>query len=172
MSDDFTLFTDDTIEIGSFNNQGIYAFLIASLFMHGAIKSNDIFLNNKISQYNVIVENSFKSECALLEEFKLLEQNWDGYGASPIEMTAIEHCKELLGKLPGLSILSTEIMPTHLGGILLKYTPKESAMIKCDIGSELISYFVREKGKDTRYYSFLEWNKQNVDMLIENIKAL
>ena len=172
MSEDFTLFTDDTIDVGRFDNQTTYTVLIASFFMLGAIQPHVDCFSNSISQYDVIMKNSLQSECALLEEFKLLEEDWDGYGASPIDLSAIENCKELLGKLPGLSILSTEIMPTHLGGILLKYAPKESVMVKCDIGSKLMSYFVREEGKETQYYSFLEWNKQNVDVLIENIKSL
>lgn len=108
----------------------------------------------------------------LLSYLTRLEANWDGYGAEPVHLQAIQHVTYLLNKLPDLQRMSIEIMPTHHGAILLKSQTFSGNLLKCEIGDTQMSYFIRKKGYKTRYFSFVDWNEENCKSLVQAIKEL
>lgn len=124
------------------------------------------------SKYADYFQDVRSDKLALLNEFSHLGVNWDGYDAAPVNSKAIKNCLFLLNKLSALDALSIDVMPTHHGAILLKYQLISGSLIKCEIGHDLMSYFVRQKGKKTEYRSFVRWNKSGYMELIRFIENL
>lgn len=108
----------------------------------------------------------------LLSYLARLGANWDGYGAEPVHLQAIQNTTSLLHKLSDLQRMSIEIMPTHHGAILLKSQTFSGNLLKCEIGDKQMSYFIRRKGYETRYFSFVDWNEENCKSLVQAINDL
>ena len=103
-----------------------------------------------------------------LNQLTKLKNDWDGYGAPSIGVTAIENCRRLLGKIGG-EINDIQILPTEIGGVQIIYQPNIDDRLSCNIGDNELSYYIKRKGHKPEFSPFLQCNEQNLNDLAFNI---
>ena len=106
-----------------------------------------------------------------LRGIRSLKDNWDGDGASHIDRTAIRHTSQLLTSLNGIIASRIRLYPTPMGAVLMKLETK-NGRLKCEVGSELMSYFVKRDGKATEHHSFETIDETNITTLKQNMQSL
>lgn len=105
-----------------------------------------------------------------LEEIGRLTQDWDGYGAPAIDKTAIEHCEDVLSRLPVGIADMTRILPTEYGGVQVKLRTKGAVVVSCDFGDQTMSYYIDIPGRKTEYNDFLNYTSDNINALVLKIQ--
>lgn len=106
-----------------------------------------------------------------LRYIKGLKENWDYEGAPCINRQAISQTSKLIRQTSKQVANSVRLYPTPLGGILLKLETKKGR-IKCEIGDELMSYFVKRPGLPTEHHSYETTDKENLKTLKAHLENL
>ena len=106
-----------------------------------------------------------------LREIRYLKDNWDGEGASHVDRAAIRHTNRLLTSLDGAVACRVRLFPTPMGAILIKLETKYGRL-KCEVGDELMSYFVKRSGQETEHHSFEPIDDNNISTLKLNMQSL
>ena len=70
--------------------------------------------------------SKYKQNISLIEEYSLLQDNWNGYGALPIDKDVISTVKELLSTL----IYQPDVFPTGRGGIQIEYQKTDDSYLE------------------------------------------
>lgn len=126
--------------------------------------------NNSISILEDIYEGERMKLRQSLDAISKLPSNWDGYDAPVIGKKAIQNCKSLLGALPNNVILDIRLLPTEYGGVQVVYNDKiRSKKVSIDLGDDLMSFYVRESGKSPQFFSYLSYEKNNIELLLSKI---
>ncbi|MBR2507659.1 MAG: hypothetical protein IKB70_12395 [Bacilli bacterium] len=82
-----------------------------------------------------------------LSEFVCLPQNWDGYGAIPLELAAYENANHFLDQIDRgiLKYLSQEsLQPTPYGTVIMDFQ-KGHDLVSVEIGNDKIGFFTKFK---------------------------
>lgn len=123
-------------------------------------------------QVNGAVSGNYEKYDNVLQEIAALEEGWDYEDAPVIAPAAIDHCRQLLTMLPQAVINSDiRIYPVETGAIGVKLQT-DSGMLRLEIGSELMSYFLRRNGEDTVYHSFEMCTEENYSNLISSFSQI
>ena len=126
--------------------------------------------NNSISILEDIFEGERMKLKQSLDTISKLPSNWDGYDAPVIGKKAIQNCKSLLGLLPNNVIIDIKVLPTEYGGVQVVYNDKiRSKKVSIDLGDDLMSFYVRESGKSPIFFSYLTYEKNNIELLLSKI---
>ncbi len=126
--------------------------------------------NNATSVLDDIFEGERLKLRQQLDSIAKLPSNWDGYDAPVIGKKAIQNCKYIFGLLPNNIILDLKVFPTEYGGVQIVYNDRiRSRKVSIDLGDDLMSFYVREYGKTPQFFSYLSYEKKNIEMLISKI---
>ncbi len=109
-----------------------------------------------------IIKQDVMAKLNLLQN---LDEDWDGYGAPKISITAINNCQLIINKLTLDIIQNVNVSPSEFGSVQLEME-KDNGIVNCDFGDDTFSYYVEKKDAKTEYYSFLEYTEKNVQQLI------
>lgn len=104
-----------------------------------------------------------------LEALESYETDWDGYGASTVSLVAIDNSRALLQGIECSDPLAMEIMPSHSGAVIFKYR-FGNTVIRGEIGTDSVSFYVRRKGQPTEYHNDETWNKDTIHTLRTLVK--
>lgn len=167
-------------KVGRFNNAILYTTLLcAPMSVMGECDHTSQFqygfqvcanCNNTTSILDAIFEGERSKLKRSLEYIAKLPSNWDGYEAPIIGKKAIQNCKHILELLPNNVILDLKIYPTEYGGIQAIYNDKiRNKKVSVDLGDDLMSFYVRESGKSPQFFSYLSYDKNNIDLLLLKI---
>ena len=108
---------------------------------------------------------------ARLNTLRLLDEDWDGYGAPRISAVAIDKCRKIINQLPLDVIPNVKILPSEFGGVQMEIE-KDNDIVNCDFGDKTFSYYVERKNAKTEYYSFLDYTEQNELKLISDFSLM
>lgn len=89
------------------------------------------------------------SLCDKIDEFSLLEENWDGYGASVIDDKIITNTKKFLLRLlfcEEIYVDNEDIYPTPYGSLVIDIRIGKNNRISLEIGYNSIGYFTEVEG--------------------------
>ena len=106
-----------------------------------------------------------------LREIRSLKDNWDGDGASHIDRVAIRNTNQLLTSINDTIACRIRLYPTPMGAVLIKLETK-NGRLKCEVGGELMSYFVKRDGQATEHHSFEAIDENNISTLKQNMQSL
>lgn len=120
------------------------------------ILSDEKYIKDDIAKQDVL---------AKLNLLQNLDEDWDGYGAPKISITAINNCQLIINKLTLDIIQNVNVSPSEFGSVQLEME-KDNGIVNCDFGDDTFSYYVEKKDAKTEYYSFLEYTEKNVQQLI------
>lgn len=117
-------------------------------------------------------DSVFETYDAKLQEIAGLEEDWDYEDAPAIAPAAIEHCRQLITLLPQ-DVLNSDIniYPVETGAVGVKLQT-DKGMLRMEMGSELMSYFLRMNGEDTVYHSFEPWTEETCSNLISSFSQI
>ena len=120
------------------------------------ILSDENYIQNNIAKQNVL---------SRLNTLRLLDEDWDGYGAPMISEIAINLCKNIISRLPLGVFQYTKVLPSEYGGVELE-REIDGNLVHCCFGDETFSYYVERQDKKTEFYSFLDYDQKNIATLI------
>ena len=89
---------------------------------------------------------SLKKIESILNKISQLRENWDGYGAMPISVMAINNIRAIGKAMFNWDFSKWQITPSVNGDIYINYKGKDK-MAGFLIGDELFTYFLEEKGQ-------------------------
>ena len=108
-----------------------------------------------------------------IEEFKNLENNWDGYGAIPLSLESAKNAKEFI------SSLSDEIFenfydgyPNTHGTISFEWKNNDGHEFLIEIGNKMMSYYLILKGHKPIKEDLVEFSPKKIKTIKSYIKKL
>lgn len=172
MKDSFVYYISEATDCADYLKRGVQATVLLESVLLPIQGVAEESLLSAGAEYQSYFEDDYSQHMKQLRDFSYLPNNWDGYGAEPVNKKAIQNVESLLGRLPGLLQMSIDVQPTHHGAILLKSQTFSGNLLKCEIGDTQVSYFIRKQDEGTRYFSFVDWNDKTCDAIIKAIENL
>lgn len=139
------------------------------------VKSQSDYLDFYIQKVNEFSTPLVQKE-ELIEEilsFKSLKENWDGYGAIPLEVKSASNSLNILNKLDFACISKVnEIYPNTHGTVTVEFENKYSEKLHLEIGNDSFAYFMELNEIGVSFYNDLSFSDENVKELIKNIRSI
>lgn len=107
----------------------------------------------------------------LLKQLTVLEtlhEDWDGYGSPAVSSIAIQNCRSVLNCIKPELFPRIKLSPNEWGGVQLQYKTM-NGLVCCDYGDESMSYFVEQTNGKIEWFSFISYNKENIDNFVESL---
>lgn len=92
-----------------------------------------------------------REEVDLIEEFRALEADWDGYDANEISDGACDAAKNFLSNLP-TQFKSPDLCPNPSGTISMEWDT-EGGQAQLELGKRKFSFYLRKQGSATIYHN-------------------
>ncbi len=155
------------------------------MYLHeNSLKMTALQINPVLDAFDVAPEepissNSRAKKQAILrfiqQEIAVLKQNWDGYGASPIEQKVLLNVRFLINKLPDLLSSSLEkdtILPNPNGTISMEWANKDNELF-LEIGNDYSTYYLKNKGKIKKINNhFIITNDSEFQQFVKNLNSI
>lgn len=110
-----------------------------------------------------------------ISSFESLQDNWDGYGACPLEKESANNAKQIISYIKQINLSAidsiSEYYPNPHGTISFEWNNGVSGMIGLEIGNHSMSYYIEKSNMDTIYYEQQDVNHENIKILSNNIKS-
>ena len=106
-----------------------------------------------------------------LKEIQSLKQNWDNAGAPIINRGAISATKKHMSLIDSDVSKQVRLLPTPMGAIMLQLETGKGRL-KCEVGNDTMSYFVKKSGFATEHHSYEELTDENIVILKNHLKSL
>jgi len=139
------------------------------------VKNQSDYLDFYIQKVNEFSTPLVQKE-ELIEEilsFKSLKENWDGYGAIPLEVKSASNSLNILNKLDFTCISKVnEIYPNTHGTVTVEFENKYSEKLHLEIGNDSFAYFIELNEIGVSFYNDLSFSDENVKELIKNIRSI
>lgn len=118
-----------------------------------------------------VIDNSFDIIEKLNKEilsFISLKNNWDGFGAYPLEISGATNALSILSLLGDKVASSIEdIFPNPHGTVTFEWDTLKG-FSSLEIGINSFSYYIEING-ESEYYDYMDLNSENVNLLKSNI---
>lgn len=129
-----------------------------------------------IEEINKISKTTNYTKLEIIKDilaFKTLCNNWDGYGAYPLEIDSASNAISLIDKI-GEEIFCrvNDYFPNPNGTISFIWTNDDDEVISLEIGNQLMSYYVELNSKKVLYYNNIEINDKEAKKISEYIQLL
>ena len=138
------------------------------LMLSSLTPEDKVWLGNKLLKDADTSDNTHNPQ-HYFELLYRLDNNWDGYGAPKISVTAIDNCKHVINDISQDTYQYLEILPTEIGGVQVIYKPNAADRLSCNIGDNELSYYIKKEGKQTFFSPFLECNNLNFKKVSDSI---
>lgn len=117
--------------------------------------------------------NTKKDIITSIISFKFLQQNWDGYGAIPLEVESASNAIELISFLSQNSLdRLSDSYPNPNGTISFQWENECSEIISLEIGNNTFSYYVELNSLPPQFFSNVKVNPKEAEKLDRFIFAL
>lgn len=136
----------------------------------------EIALDKIKTDYNTLSEKPKTTSNKVITEilsFKCLQNNWDGYGAIPVEVNSASNAISVITQLSNASFNKLEdVYPNTNGTISFYWTNNYDDAIELGIGNNTMSYYVKMSGLETKYLDQVEINKKSIKELSSFVESL
>jgi hypothetical protein len=87
-----------------------------------------------------------------IDNFATLENNWDGYGATPVVNNIVQSAKQLIPLLASYFIDHvTDVFPNPHGTITIEWENRKKEKLSLEIGENNYSYFVKYNNTNPKF---------------------
>ena len=119
------------------------------------------------------IEELRKASYEQILSFKSLDNNWDGFGAIPINVRCASSALCIINFLeePELNSIS-DLFPNANGSVCIKWVNNFGERLTLSIGSETFSFYVKKTGIDVEFYDNQLINDVSISFLIGKIKSV
>lgn len=125
---------------------------------------NDLCLGDRKDKYEIIKD---------VLSFKSLTNNWDGFGAIPVEIESASNVINLIDLIGENEFCKvSELFPNPNGTISLIWNNKSGEMVSLDVGNKNMSYYVDLMSQKTLYFDNIEINHLEAKKVASFIEAL
>lgn len=136
----------------------------------------NVCINDYLMDINslIIKKNHDKKEILKkIFSFKMLNENWDGYGAYPLEAETAANAIELLD-LIGEELFSkvNDIYPNPNGTLTFEWNNNTGEIFALEIGNNEVSYFLEMTPEETIYKNNIPVNVSEAEKIAEYIRYI
>lgn len=125
---------------------------------------------------HIFCVNSNKRECIdVILSFKSLTHSWDGFGAYPLQIASASNAIDIITELENINekfIKPEDIYPNPNGTVSITWENDFEEKVSAEIGNSNFSFFAKYSNLEPEFYSNVELNRDNFEMLSSKIKAL
>ena len=152
-----------TISFNSWNpDRDMQEFLKAFTEQH-----QTTYLANILKTYTK--QELFKEICS----FKSLNNNWDGYGAIPLEIESAANAMFLISSLDGNIYGSIDkIFPNPHGTISIIWSNTNDETVSLEIGNKSMSYYAEISHQETEFFDNIKINDSEISKLAAFISKI
>lgn len=143
--------------IDNFNSPNYKYPVLPKFTIEAAAMINPLYINNlklinttEIFNSDIILKAEKKKGIDLLESFKELEENWNGYGAPKIDGAVITNAKKILNNI----FLKPDIFPTGRNSIQFEFEKKNGDYLEFEIYMDKIVCLLIQK-EDSKEFTLL-----------------
>lgn len=137
--------------------------VLETYFLNGT----HLVIDGKISDIDMVpvrIDNLSMLE-RRLNSFKLLTQNWDGYGADIVDSLAIANSKKFLLALPEHlvdSVKSEDITVTPYGTIVIDWHNGKGELVSTEVGNHTFGFFTEFNDNDSPKLERVNFNENSL----------
>tara|TARA_R110002167_G_scaffold121052_2_gene299299 strand:- start:3620 stop:4225 length:606 start_codon:yes stop_codon:yes gene_type:complete len=108
-----------------------------------------------------------------LLSFKSLVNNWDGYGAVPLELDSATNAITIISLVDDFIISKiNDIYPNPNGTVSIIWKNQNNDIISLEIGNNYMSYFVKSSGEEPRFFDNIQIDSSSVKKLSSFVRVL
>lgn len=119
------------------------------------------------------IEELRKASYEQILSFKSLDNNWDGFGAIPINVRCASSALCIINYLeePELNTI-IDLFPNANGSVCIKWGNNNGERLTLSIGADVFSFYLKKNGLDVEYYDNQHINDVSASLLIGKIKSI
>ena len=119
------------------------------------------------------IEELRKASYEQILSFKSLDNNWDGFGAIPINVQCATSALCIINYLeePELSTI-IDIFPNTNGSVCIKWGNNNGERLTLSIGADTFSFYLKKNGFDAEFYDNQDINEVSTSFLVRKIKSI
>nr|WP_319401013.1 hypothetical protein [uncultured Carboxylicivirga sp.] len=138
-----------------------------------SIESSETDYLAELQYFNAIPNFSKQDIYKKVFSFRTLENNWDGYGAYPLEADSAANALLLYDAIGETKFGKVEeIYPNTNGTITFTWENQYDETINVEVGNKTMSYFVELAGIETTFVNNVEINDKEAKKLSDFIELL
>ncbi len=166
---------------------------LGNVFKDGRVKlKTPVFSENSLNDYNNTIEEPHDEYIDTLNKlishkvnitrvdmvervmaFRSLNQNWDGYGAIPLEVKSAANAVRFIYFLNDRIIERiSDFHPNPNGTFSLVWENEFDERLALELGNNTLSYYVKFNSQDPMFFNDIENNDKEVNRISDFIKAL
>ena len=149
--------------------------IITESYIENYAKIIDTPLSEYISEINKItkIKTSKRELFAKIISFVSLKNNWDGYGAIPLETMSSINTNEIINQLPENQIEQIdEIGPNPNGTLSISWINNSDEEISVEIGNFVFSYYVKFNSQSPIFVDNAKINYNEINKLSDFVSKL
>lgn len=105
--------------------------------------------------------------------FKSLNENWDGYGAFPLEVKSASSAIQFILLLNDRIVEKiSDVSPTPNGTVSLVWENDVNERLALEVGNNTLSYYVKSNSQKPLFFNAIEINVKNAYTISTFIKSL
>lgn len=139
------------------------------------VKNQSDYLNYYIQKVNELTTPLVIKDEIIQEilSFKSLKENWDGYGAIPLEVQSASNALSILNKIDDKSISKiNEIYPNTHGTVTIEFENQNLEKLNLEIGNNSFAYYLELNNMEVSFFNNLSFSNENIKELIKNIQSI
>lgn len=133
-------------------------------------------LNKYFEEISSITSKQNFSKHELITEilsFKTLNNNWDGYGAIPLEVRSAANILTLMDLIDeNVFCTVDDIYPNPNGTISLSWNNHSGETVSLEVGNETLSYYVALSSQETLFFNEIKINGKEAEKISKQIERL
>lgn len=155
------------------NSKSISRFFPLFLVKGQETPSHSAYLSLVSTYERSKIEELRKASYEQILSFKSLDNNWDGFGAIPINVRCASSALCIINYLeePELNTI-IDLFPNANGSVCIKWVNNNGERLTLSIGSETFSFYLKKDGLDVEFYDNQHINDASVSFLIGKIKSI
>lgn len=106
-----------------------------------------------------------------IDRMRNLSANWDADGAEPVNGIAISNTERFVRQLEAVVAAQIRLFPNAFGAVNMQLET-ERGRVRCEMGEDMMSYFVKRKGEATEYHSFETIDEEALIVLKQSLMSL
>ena len=105
--------------------------------------------------------------------YRALNENWDGYGALPLQIKCASNTIQFINSLSGRVIEKIrDFHPNPNGTFSLVWENEVGERLALELGNNTLSYYVKFNSQDPMFFNDIENNDKEVNRISDFVKAL
>ena len=131
----------------------------------------EVAAHNQIDEHSHVLTKDHFIRTIL--SFKTLVNNWDGYGAIPLELDSASNSIKIITLASDFMVSKIEdLYPNPNGTVSILWKNRNDETVSVEIGNNSMSYYVMQKDKDPEFFDNVPIDSSSVEKLSSFVRLL